>query len=160
MSSIVKAGLFLGITVIIWIFIMGFSGWFLNPTLAFLFPLVATILTIIAIIWCLRVTAAEGRRYGGQILAGLLVGLVASIVIFPGSLLFTTVAFPDYFAQLQDMGRQVYEAQGWNEAEIKAALEVNAAVQTPFWQALLGVVATMVTSLVVSLITAGFVRAK
>ena len=160
MSAIVKAGLFLGITVIIWVFIMGFTGWFLDPALALLFPLVATILNIIAIVWGLRATAAEGRRYGGQILAGLLIGLVASVFIFAGSLLFTTVVFPDYLTQLQEMGRQTYVAQGWNEAEIEAAMEVNAALQTPFWQALFGVIGTMVTSLVVSLITAAFVRAK
>ncbi len=160
MSSIVKAGLFLGITVIIWVFIMGFTGWSLDPALALLFTLVATILNIIAIVWGLRATAAEGRQYGGQILAGLLIGLVASVFIFAGSLLFTTVVFPDYLTQLQEMGRQTYVAQGWNEAEIQAAMEVNAALQTPFWQALLGVIATMVTSLVVSLITAAFVRAK
>ncbi|MCZ6649777.1 MAG: hypothetical protein O7D35_03845, partial [Acidobacteria bacterium] len=59
-----------------------------------------------------------------------------------------------------EMGRQTYVAQGWNEAEIQAAMEVNAALQTPFWQALFGVIGTMVTSLVVSLITAAFVRAK
>ncbi|MCZ6747276.1 MAG: DUF4199 domain-containing protein [Acidobacteria bacterium] len=160
MSSIVKAGLFLGITVIIWVYIMGFTGWSLDPALALLFPLVATILNIIAIVWGLRSTATEGRPYGGQILAGLLIGLVASVFIFAGSLLFTTVAFPEYFTQLQEMGRQVYEAKGWNEAEIQAALEVNAAVQTPFWQAFFGVIGSMVTSLVVSLITAAFVRAK
>ncbi|MCZ6833470.1 MAG: DUF4199 domain-containing protein [Acidobacteria bacterium] len=160
MSSIVKAGLFLGITVIIWVFIMGFTGWSLDPALALLFPLVATILNIIAIVWGLRATAAEGRHYGGQILAGLLIGLVASVFIFAGSLLFTTVVFPDYLTQLQEMGRQTYVAQGWNEAEIQAAMEVNAARQTPFWQALSGVIGTMVTSLVVSLITAAFVRAK
>ncbi len=160
MSSIVKSGLFLGITVIIWTFIMGFTGWFLDPALALLFPLVATILTIIAIVWGLRGTAAEGRHYGGQIMAGLLIGLVASVFIFAGSLLFTTVVFPDYFTQLQEMGRQVYEAKGLNEAEIQTAMEVNAALQTPFWQAFLGVMATMVTSLVASLITAAFVRAN
>jgi hypothetical protein len=160
MSSIVKAGLFLGITVIIWTFIMGFTGWFRDPALALLFPLVATILTIIAIVWGLRGTAATGHRYGGQILAGLLIGLVASVFIFAGSLLFTTVVFPDYFTQIQEMGRQAYDAQGWNEVEIQQALETNAAWQTPFWQAFFGVIGTMVTSLVVSLITAAFVRAK
>lgn len=160
MSSIMKAGRFLGITVIIWTFIMGFTGWFLNPALTFLFPLVATILTIVAIVWGLRGTAAEGRRYGGQILAGLLIGLIASLFIFAGSLLFTTVVFPDYLTQLQEMGRQTYVAQGWNEAEIQAVMEVSATLQTPFWQALVGVIGTMVTSLVVSLITAAFVRAK
>ena len=51
MSSILKAGLFLGITVIICTFIMGFTGWFLDPALALLFPLVATILNIVAIVW-------------------------------------------------------------------------------------------------------------
>jgi len=160
MSSIMKAGLFLGITVIIWVFIMGFTGWLLDPALNMLFPVVATGLNIIAIIWGLRGTAAEGRRYGGQIVAGLLIGLVASVLIFAGSLIFTTVVFPDYLTQLQEMSRQAYAAKGWTEAEIQAAMDMGAAVQTPFWQALFGVIGTMVTSLVVSLITAAFVRAK
>jgi len=160
MSSIMKAGVFLGITVIIWVFIMGFTGWFRDPALNMLFPVVATILNIIAIIWGLRGTAAEGRRFGGQIVAGLLIGVIASVFIFAGSLLFTTVVFPDYFAELQEMARQVYADQGMSEAEIKQAMEIGATVQTPFWQAFFGVIGTMVTSLVVSLITAAFVRAK
>lgn len=160
MSSIMKAGVFLGITVIIWVFIMGFTGWYLDPALSLLFPLVATVLNIIAIIWGLRGTAAEGRRYGGQIVAGLLIGVIASVFIFFGSLLFTTVVFPDYFTELQALAPQYLAEKGMSEAEIQQAMEVNAVVQTPFWQALFGVVGTMVTSLVVSLITAAFVRAK
>lgn len=160
MSSTVKAGLLLAGLVLAWTFGTGFAGLHTNLLVTALFPVIATVFTIAAVIWGLRATARSGNGYGAQVLAGLTIGLVASMFIFLGSLLFTMVVFPDYFQEIQAAGAEVYAGMGMSEADVQAAMEANAASQTPLWQALLGVIGTMVTTLVVSLITAIFVRAK
>ncbi len=160
MSSSTKAGMLLAGLVLAWTYLTGFAGWHTNLTMATLFPLIATAFTVVAVVWGLRQTAREGRRYGGQVLAGVTIGGVASLFIFFGSLLFTAVVFPDYFLELQDAARSTYAGMGMSEVEIETAIANGARFQTPLVNALLGVAGTMVTTLVVSLLTAIGVRAK
>ena len=72
MKPIINAGIVLGVAAGIWMFINGFAGFYRNPGTAWLFPVVATVIEIAVIVWGLRQTAQAGRRYGGQVLAGLI----------------------------------------------------------------------------------------
>jgi|WetSurMetagenome_2_1015567.scaffolds.fasta_scaffold18936_2 hypothetical protein len=159
MNATVKAGIALGVFVVLWTLFMGITGWYKDPVLLNMFYVVILI-QIGVLVWGLRRTAAGGKTYGGQVMAGTTMSAIGAILIFFGSLLFTTVFFPNYFAELREAGRQVMVAQGMTEEQIVASLEAQAPMQTPFMQALIGSVMTVVTGLVASLVLAAFIKRK
>jgi hypothetical protein len=158
MRPILTAGIALGVLVAIWTFFMGFTGWYKDPGLAILFVPVAIFINVGLIVWGLMQTARQGRRYWSQVGAGVLIGVVGAVIIFGGSLLFTTVAFPEYFEEIRVMHAEMLRAAGQTEPEIEARLELAAKAQTPVINAVTGVVGTLMTSLVAALLTAAFVR--
>jgi len=154
----VKAGIWLGVLVFIWTLLMGVTGWYKHPALLNLFWVVILI-EIGVLIWALRKTAAT-TEYLGQVGNGTLVAVIGAVIIFCGSLLFTSVLFPNYFTELRAMQEEMLRAAGRTEAEITAAIELGAKMQTPFMNALMGAVGTIVTGLLASLIIAIFHRKK
>lgn len=159
MKTIVSTGLVLGVLVVLWQLVMGYSGWYKHPQLLNLFFLVIP-LQVAVLWWGLRKTAAEGRGYGGQVLAGLLMSLIGGVLIVAGSFLFTTVLFPNYHAELAAIYEQQLRAGGQGEAQVQAALAEYAKVNNSNVSAMGGFVGTAVTGLVVSLLLATFVRKK
>ena len=159
MNSLIKYGVLLGILVVAWTFVMGITGWYKDPVLLNVFWVVVVI-QIVLLVWALRRTAAAGRHYGAQVLAGTLISLFGGVLIFAGSLLFTTVVFPNYFAELTALQQQMLLEQGKNAQEIRAAMELAAKTNTPIASAVSGFIGTLVTGLLASLVIAGFVRAK
>jgi len=158
MSIPIRAGVLLGVLCVFWTFVMGLTGWYKDPVMLNLFFLVI-LLEVGIVIWALRKTAASAT-WGGQIVNGLVLSLVASVIIFAGSLFFTTVAFPDYFTELQSAQAQMLKTQGLSEADIKMQVAAAAALQTPFMNALTGVIGTVVTGVVVAAIAGAFLRKK
>jgi hypothetical protein len=118
------------------------------------------VLEIGELVWGLRRTAALGNNYMAQVLAGLAIAGIASIFIFCGSYLFTSVAFPNYFEEIRTLQAEQLKAGGMAEDQIRAALDLARPMQTPVVNALMGVVGTMVTGLLASLVIAAFARAK
>ena len=159
MQPTVKAGIVLGILVVVWTFFMGITGWYKDPTLLSLFYVVVLI-EIAVLIWGLKMTAQEGRTYGGQIGAGTLMSLIGAVIIFFGSYIFTEVVFPNYFDEIREVGRQQLLASGMSEADAQAQLNLQAPMQTSFVSALTGAVMTVVTGVVASLVIAIFYRKK
>jgi Zn-dependent membrane protease YugP len=90
----------------------------------------------------------------------MLMSLIGAGIIFFGSLLFTSVVFPDYFEEVRRAGQEVLRAQGMSEADIQTYLDQQAAMQTSFMNAIMGVIGTLVTGLIISLIAAAFLRKK
>ena len=88
MKQSVLAGVVLAVLVALWTLVMGVTGWYKNPIAAMLFYLVIPI-NVAVVVWGLYRTKSEGRRYGGQVVAGVVIGLVAAVLIFGNSLLFT-----------------------------------------------------------------------
>ena len=158
MSIPIRAGVLLGVLCVFWTFVMGLTGWYKDPVMLNLFFLVI-LLEVGIVIWALRKTAASAT-WGGQIVNGLVLSLVASVIIFAGSLFFTTVAFPDYFTELQSAQAQMLKTQGLSEADIKMQVAAAAALQTPFMNAVTGVIGTVVTGVVVAAIAGAFLRKK
>jgi hypothetical protein len=158
MSIPIRAGVLLGVLCVFWTFVMGFTGWYKDPVMLNLFFLVI-LLEVGIVIWALRKTAPSAT-WGGQIMNGLVLSLVASVIIFAGSLLFTTVAFPNYFTELQSVQAEMLKAQGLSEADIKMQVAAAAAMQTPFINALTGVIGTVVTGVIVAAIAGAFLRKK
>jgi hypothetical protein len=159
MKSTFKPGVVLGLVVVAWMYVVGFTGWYKDPVMVSMFYLVI-VFQLAILVWGLRITAAEGRSYGPQIGAGMVISLIGAAIIFVGSYVFTTVAFPNYFTEIQAMGEQTLRAQGKSDDEIRMIMEMSAAMQTPFINAITGVIGTVVTGLVGSLIIAIFIRKK
>ena len=159
MTPIPAAGLLIGLLCAIWMFMMGFTGWYKDPAKLNLFFLVIAI-EIGGLIWGLRRTAAQGRTYSGQVVAGTMISIIAGLVIVCSSLLFTTVAFPAYFEEVNAISREIMAKEGKTETEIQQTLEAAAPMQTPFRNALIGFTGTVVTGIIASGLIALWVRAR
>jgi len=159
MNTIVKAGLILGLGCEAWTFLMGFTGWYKDPALLNLFWVVILI-QVGVLIWGLSQTAAQGRKYGGQLGAGTMMSAVAAVIVFLGSLLFTAVVFPDYFQEVGAMQQQMLSDQGRSAEEIEQIANAQAAFMTPVVNAITGAVMTVITGFLCSLVIGAFVRSK
>ena len=158
MNSTVKAGLILGVAAEVWVYFMGLAGWYTDPVLMNLFWVVILI-HIGVLVWALRLTR-EQKSYGQQVGAGTLISVIGSAIIFFGSILFTAVVFPNYFAEVRAAGESVMREQGMAEADIMAQLDAMAVMQTTFMQALSGCIGTIVTGVLASLVIAIFYKKK
>lgn len=159
MNSIIKAGLVLAVLVEIWTYFIGITGWYKDPVLQSAFWVVILI-EIGVLVWGLRMTAREGRGYGAQVGAGTLMSIVGAVLIFVGSYVFTEVAFPNYFAEINEVYRKMLAEQGLSQEQIDAQLAAMATTQNSFASAALGAVMTVVTGVLASLVIAAFIRHK
>ena len=159
MNPIPAAGLLIGLLCAIWMFMMGFTGWYKDPARLNLF-IVPVFVVIGGLIWGLRKTAAEGRTSTGQVVAGATISGIAGLVIFCSSLIFTTAGFPDYFDEVNAISRETLRRQGQTETEIQQALDAAAPLQTPFRNALIGLAGTLVRGVMASAVIAVWVRAR
>lgn len=156
MLSSLRAGVWLGSLVVLWSFVMGFTGWYRHPSLLFLFWLVIP-LQIAVLVLLLKHTAPKAG-YLRQVQIGVGASLVASGIIFVGSLLFTLVVFPSYFRELEALGRLRMAQQGLSPDQIEAVVRAQAPMQTPLGRAFAGALGTCITGLFTSLIAAAFYR--
>ena len=159
MGPIPAAGLLIGVLCSGWMFVMGFTGWYKDLVMSRAFFLVILI-EVAGLLWGLRLTAAQGRTYSGQVVAGTLMAIIAGVVIVGGSLLFTQVAFPDYFQQMEIGYRQWLRQAGKSESEIAAEIAAWRPTQTPMQQAMNGFLGTFMTGVIVSAIAAVWIRRK
>jgi hypothetical protein len=159
MTNIVKTGLVLGVLVEIWTYIFGFAGWYLDPSLVNLFYVVVVI-QLAVLYWGLKKEAAGGKQYGALLGAGTTMSVVAAVIVFIGSMLFTTVFFPQYFAEVREMARQTMLAQGNSADLVEKTLELAAPMQTPLANAIMGALMTILAGFIFSLFLAVLVRSK
>ena len=159
MKPTIKAGIILGAGVVLWSLVFGFAGWYKDPGTTNLFLLVIPF-EIGVIVWGLMQTAKMGKRYGGQVGAGVMIALVGAVIIFLNSLVFTTVLFPEATEYAKSMQAEKFAEQGMSDQQIDETMEAMAFAYTPVAQAISGVIGTMMTGLFVSLIAAIFIRNK
>jgi hypothetical protein len=158
MNAAVRWGLVLGGVVAALTVIFGFAGWHRTYQMAFVFLAVAISANVATVVLCLRESAAS-ERWSGQIKNGLLLGLVASAIIFAASWLTTTVIFPDYFAEMAEGYREAYVSLGLSADDVAELVEATAAT-SPVRSAFDGVIGTTVTSLVVAAVAGVWLRRK
>jgi len=161
MNPILAGGLFIGLGCAAWTFVMGFSGWYKDPAIALYAFLPGVILIEVAgLLWGLRRTAAQGRTYSGQVVAGTLMAIIAGAIIICSSLIFTTLVFPEYFSELNAASREMMLKEGRSEGEIAELIEATAPMQTPMANAMSGFLGTFVTGVIVSAIASLWIRAR
>lgn len=153
-----RAGLLLGILVVLWTFVMGFTGWYHHPVRHLLFWLVVP-LQIAVVLGLLKLTATRDG-YFRQVQNGVAASVIASILIVAGSLVFTTLVFPSYFAEMEALGRLKMAQQGLGPDRIEAIVKAQAPMQTPWRSAFAGALGTWVTGLVTSLVAAVWYRKR
>jgi hypothetical protein len=158
-NPVLSAGLLIGVGCAIWTFVMGATGWYKDPSMARLFYVVI-LFEIIGLWWGLRQTAAEGRGYGSQVVAGTLISIVAGVVVIISSLLFTTVIYTDYLSGLESLDRQLLAQQGKSAAEIDAEVGRTLQFYTPMNYAIGGFMGTLITGIIASAIIAFWVRSR
>ncbi len=158
MNPTLLAGLLLGLLVAVWTFVMGFTGWYRHPSLLLLFWVVIP-LQIGVLLWGLRKTAPQAG-YGRQVINGLSISVIASVIIFGSSLCFTMLAFPRYFQELEALGRLKMAQAGLGPDRIDELVRLQAPWQKPLPTAFSGAFGTWVTGLVTSLLAAIWLRRK
>jgi len=159
MNTIVKTGVILGVLCEIWSYLYVAAGWHRSPATLNLFWVVLLI-QLFVLIWGLRQTAAEGRGYGGQLVAGTLMSIVGGILILIGSYVCQTIVFPNYGREVAAMQEQAMRAAGRSEAEIQQLMAMAAKTTAPIVSSAMGCIGTVITGFVMSLIIGAFVRAK
>ena len=159
MNPILAAGVLMGVLCGGWTFVMGITGWYKDPVMTNVFFLVI-VFEIGTLVWGLRQTAALGRNYGQQVMAGTMMAVVGGVILVACSLLFTMVFFPDYAAAVERATRAALQQRGQTETQIADALAANAASRTPMAQAMSGFIGTLITGIVASAIIAFFAHSK
>ena len=160
MHPILAGGFLIGGLCSAWIFVNGVTGFYKDPVMSARFVPVVSMLEIAALIWALRRTAAQGRTYSGQIVAGTVMAMIGAAIIFCASMAFTTFFYPHYFTEINDMSREVMRKGGQSDQQIDAAIAAVAGWQTPVAFALAGVLGTVVTGVVASAIIAVWIRSR
>jgi len=159
MSLTLKGGLLIGVLCSVWMYVVGLTGWYLDPTLQAMFFLVILI-EIAVLFWALRQLPDSQKTFAGILKAGTMMSLIAAVVIIVASYLFTTVAFPNYFEDIRALGEQQYRAQGMKEEEIASVMASMASMQTPVMNALTGAIATVVTGFLASAVLGLILKKK
>ncbi len=160
MNVIIRGGVLLGVLVTAWSWIFAFTGMHKNIPLMMVFPIVATVIEIVVLVWALKKTAAQGRKWFGQVSAGTMLAFVGGSLIFATSWMLVTMLYPNYFAELNEACRNFYAASGMDQATIDKTMAESAKTQSAGMQGVIGFTATVVTGLIASAIIAIWVRAK
>ena len=159
MKSAVQAGLILGITVVVWTALHAALGWYKDPGMSWTFWMVIPF-ELILVVFMLKNTKKQGFGYGKQVMAGIVMSLVAAAIVFVGSYLIVPAVFPTYFQDLRAMSEKVWTAQGLPPDQVQARLAKEASMYTAMGSATLGFIGTLCTGLIVSLIASGLIRSK
>lgn len=160
MKTIIRGGILLGILVTIWTYIFGATGMHKSATGALVFACVATLIELVVLAWALKRTAAEGRRWIGQVSAGTLLAFVGGCLILATSYLYMTQVNPTYMSEVREAGVAALRAQGLDDAAIQKRMDLQAMYGTPMAQAVTGFVMTVITGFVLSAILGIFIRNK
>jgi hypothetical protein len=155
MPPTLRYGLLLGFTVAAWTFVMGFTGWYLQPEHQYRLLLVIP-LQLGVLGWALhRLAPAAG--YGRQVWNGVSISVLGSMVIYAASVFLTTTAFPHYFQDMEALARRTMVRQGLTPPQIEAKVREQAPLQTPRANALAAAIGTVVLGFAASAaLAAGF----
>ena len=157
MNVPIKFGLILGVAAAV----IGFITVAMGPqmsAMALVFPLLATVVTIVVVFLGLRETAAVAS-WAGQLLNSLILGAVAAAIVFVMSWLSLAVVFPNYLAEMAAATEHALASAGLAPELVEAQVQTLEEA-TAVGQAFAGAVGTIVTSLIAGAIIGIFKRAS
>lgn len=157
MGSAVKGGLGLGIAVVIVNAITYAAGLHTNSAGNWLLP-VYIALNIGFIVAVLR-KSRNDNGYGKQILNSLVLGAIAAVILSVGTMVLLAVVFPEAHAETVAYQIEKTEMMDLPEEQIEAQIKMLESIPVTL-QIVLGGVMTVLTSLVVGLIAAIFLKKK
>lgn len=155
MNVPVKYGLILGVVAALISFVTVAMGPQVSA-MAIVFPLVATVVTIVIVFLGLKETAAEAS-WTGQLLNSLILGAVAAAIVFVVSWLSLGVVFPHYLAESAAAAEHALANAGLAPEMIEQQIQ-NLEEATAIGQAFGGAIGTIVTCLIAGAIIGIFKR--
>jgi len=159
MKRVWTAGILIAVLCALWQLLMGVKGWYKDPAMMNVFWVVILI-QIACLIWGLRGTAKQGKQYWAQVGCGTLMSIIAGVILFCWSYLFTSVLYPNYFSEMRAMQEDILRKAGQSQAQIAAMLDLTAKTQTSLMQAIFGFAGCVITGFVCSLFIGAFIRKK
>ena len=156
MNNNISAGVVLGVLLTIWTAIVIMAGWHTDPQKLGLYVGVIPI-QIIVLGMALRTHLATAG-FARQLWNGIAVSAMGAIVVFAGTYLITTIAFPQYFPQIRAAAESTLSQMGRTPTEIAEELRQNRAMYDPVANALTGAVGIVICGVIVSPILALFMR--
>ena len=156
MSARIRYGLFLGVAVGALGFLLAILGLHANPVMPTVFVVAATIVNVVMIFMALRETAASAT-WLGQLVNGLVVGVIGAVLIFASSWVMTTVVFPGYYAEYAAGMRAGLTAAGIAADQIDAQIALLEQT-SPVSSAASGSAGAILTSLVAAAVIGIFKR--
>ena len=154
----VKWGLIFGVAVGVQNVIFAMAGWHKVYDKAFVYLAIAIAINVTAVVMCLRKTAARSS-WAAQLGNGLVLGLVASAIIFASTWLVTAIIFPDYFVDMAEGYRSVYSLAELEWATTQERL-AGVAAMSPVRSAAENTIGAMVVSLLTSAVAGIWLRRK
>jgi len=158
MGSAIKWGITLALAVSVFSAIWVLAGMHTNMPAAMGYLGVVILLNIVAVILALRESAAQ-NGYGGQLAAGVVLGVVGGGGIFLTSFIMLTFVFPGAIPDQVAAFKVAYEAMPVTEAQ-KELLVASLDTVTPVSSAFQGAIGTLFTSLIAGAITGAFLRKR
>ena len=157
MNVPIKYGLILGVVAAVISFITVAMGPQVS-LMAALFPLIATVVTIVIVFLALKETAPEAT-WAGQLLNSLILGTEAAAIVFVVSWLSLGAVFPHYLAETAAAAEHALANAGLAPEMIEQQVQ-SLEESTAIGQAFAGAVGTVVTSLIAGAIIGIFKRAS
>lgn len=151
-------GLYLSLALVLFSVILYATGLILNQKLGY----VSLILTVAGIIFA-QITY-RNKEMNGSISYGQAVGFGVAIMLFAGivTALYTMILYsfvdPGLIDQMKTMQEQAMAQKGLSEEQIEQAMTITAKMMTPGWMSIMGLVGSIFSGLIVSLITSIFVK--
>lgn len=158
-KTILKFGVLLFLPGTIATYILGITGWYRNENTSWIVYIVLP-LQIAILIWGLNETKKQGNNYMKQLWIGTAMSLVAGLLTAAANFLYSQVFFPNYIPELRATVENSLKQAGRTAEELKKGLELFDSFYNPASIAMQSVVSTVLSGLVMSAITAIFIRAK
>ena len=152
----IRYGIVLGVIVGAMGFAFAIFGLHTSETAPMVFVIAAIVINVVVVVLAMQRTAPHSN-WSGQVLNGLVLGVVGAAIIFLSSWVMTAVVFPEYYAEFAEAGQRAVSA-GLSAAEIEEAVAM--ASGTPVGTAFSGASGTVITSVVVAAITGYFKRTR
>ena len=152
-----KWGLISGVIFMVYTTVINITGQFGNTAL----PWLSLLVSIVLIVMAMREyrTLDNGfMSYGAGVGLGTLVSIISGLISVTYNLIYTTFIDPTIRQQMLDNAREQMENRGMADDQIEQAMEFTEKLQGPGLQFMVGILASAIFGLLISLIAAAFIR--